>query len=295
MKVLFFLVHFMVCAVVFILMKTGKLKAGQVLYTTVILVPVCGIVLLCIEESRLRGFTIKEKQVGVEPFKISDVRYKRIEVDDDADESITVPLEEAITVNNASVRRKLMMNILHRNPEEYIELLQMTRTTDDTELTHYATTAMMEIQNKYEAEIHLLSEERKENPHDIKILKRFRKVLLTYINSGLISGKVLEIYRNQLSGILKDICMQLPDNRIYFQDYIKNRLALGKIETIEKKIRIIMNRWPEEEQVYQIYVEFLWKCNRGSEIPDVLKTIKENNIYLSREGKAWLAFWEQKV
>lgn len=294
MDFLVVLIHLIICIVIFLLMKQGKIKSSMVVYPAVVLVPVCGLVLLVIEEYRVRNTKQKERQVGVESFKISDIRYKRIVVDDDSNETITVPLEEAISVNNASVRRKLMMDILHRNPEEYIELLQMTRTADDTELTHYATTTMMEIQNKYELEIHKLSEEIKENPKELQVLKKYRKVLLKYIDSGLISGKILEIYRAQLDDILRKLCEMLPENRVYFQDYIRNQIALGKNDNVDGQIMDMINRWPDEVQVYQIYVEFLWKSNRGDEIPGVLNRLKEGNVYLSSEGKAWLEFWEQK-
>ena len=294
MDFLVVLIHLIICIVIFLLMKQGKIKSSMVVYPAVVFVPICGLVLLVIEEYRVRNTTPKERQVGVESFKISDIRYKRIVVDDDSNETITVPLEEAISVNNASVRRKLMMDILHRNPEEFIELLQMTRTADDTELTHYATTTMMEIQNKYELEIHKLSEEIKENPKELQVLKKYRKVLLKYIDSGLISGKILEIYRAQLDDILRKLCEMLPENRVYFQDYIRNQIALGKNDNIDGQIMDMINRWPDEVQVYQIYVEFLWKSNRGDEIPGVLNRLKEGNVYLSSEGKAWLEFWEQK-
>ena len=294
MDFLVVLIHLIVCIVIFLLMKQGKIKSSMVVYPAVVFVPICGLVLLVIEEYRVRNTKQKERQVGVESFKISDIRYKRIVVDDDSNETITVPLEEAISVNNASVRRKLMMDILHRNPEEFIELLQMTRTADDTELTHYATTTMMEIQNKYELEIHKLSEEIKENPKELQVLKKYRKVLLKYIDSGLISGKILEIYRVQLDDILRKLCEMLPENRVYFQDDIRNQIALGKNDNIDGQIMDMINRWPDEVQVYQIYVEFLWKSNRGDEIPGVLNRLKEGNVYLSSEGKAWLEFWEQK-
>ena len=294
MDFLVVLIHLIVCIVIFLLMKQGKIKSSMVVYLAVVLVPVCGLVLLVIEEYRARNTKQKERQVGVESFKISDIRYKRIVVDDDSNETITVPLDEAISVNNASVRRKLMMDILHRNPEEYIELLQMTRTADDTELTHYATTTMMDTHHKYQLEIHKLAEETKENPKELQVLKKYRKVLLKYIDSGLISGKILEIYRAQLDDILRKLCEMLPENRVYFQDYIRNQIALGKNDNIDGQIMDMINRWPDEVQVYQIYVEFLWKSNRGDEIPGVLNRLKEGNVYLSSEGKAWLEFWEQK-
>ena len=104
----------------------------------------------------------------------------------------------------------------------------------------------------------------------------------------------MEIYRAQLDDILRKLCEMLPENRVYFQDDIRNQIALGKNDNIDGQIMDMINRWPDEVQVYQIYVEFLWKSNRGDEIPGVLNRLKEGNVHLSSEGKAWLEFWEQK-
>ena len=51
------------------------------------------------------------------------------------------------------VRHSLMLDILHKNPNEYIAILQKARNSDDTEVTHYATTMMMEIQTEYEKKL----------------------------------------------------------------------------------------------------------------------------------------------
>lgn len=294
MGILFILIHGIVCVTVFLLMRTGRLKSQSAVLTAVIFVPVCGLVILYIEECRERKLLNISRQLGLESFKISDVRYKRIAVDDDSDKDITVPLEEAISVNDASIRRRLMMDILHRNPEEYIELLQMTRTADDTELTHYATTTMMEIQNRYEAEIHDISKEYRDNPGDVGSLKRYRRLLQKYIDSGLISGRILEIYRRQLDSVLRELCRKAPDNSRYYKDYIRNRLALGSTEGLEKELIEMLDRWQDDESVYQIYVEYLWDKGRGSEIPRVLQQLKDRAVYISGNGRAWLKFWEKR-
>lgn len=294
MEIILILIHLTVCIAVYLLIKCGRLKSSLIILPAVAFIPVCGLIILCIEECRARKVFLSERQLGVESLKVSDVRYKRIEVDDDTDKDITVPLEEAITVNSANVRRRLMMDILHRNPEEYIDLLQMTRTAEDTELTHYATTTMMEIQNHYEAQIHEISQEYRENHADIRVLKMYRKVLLKYIESGLISGRVLEIYRKQLDDVLSELCRQLPENMSYFENYIENRIILGENTNLEAMIHEMIEKWPKEESVYRIYVEYLWNNNRGDEIWDVLEQIKNTDVYLSGRGKDWLTFWEKK-
>ena len=39
-----------------------------------------------------------------------------------------------------------MMKLLHANPEQYVELLKRVTLSDDVELTHYASTSMMDAQ-----------------------------------------------------------------------------------------------------------------------------------------------------
>ncbi len=293
MGIIFVLVHLAVCVAVYFFIKCGRLKTSLIVFPVVVFVPVCGLILMGIEECRTRNW-FGGRPLGVELLKIADVRYRRIEVDDDSDKKITVPLEEAISVNSATVRRRLMMNILRHNPEEHIDLLQMTRTSDDTELTHYATTAMMEIQNSYEARIHEISKRYRENHSDIRVLKTYRNVLVKYIESGLISGKILEIYRRQLDEVLGTLCRLVPENRGYFENYIENRIVIGDEDDLEHEISGMLKKWPEEESVYRLYVEYLWKNNRGEEIPGVLAQMKKAGIYLSGNGKTWFTFWEKK-
>lgn len=234
------------------------------------------------------------REIGLESFKIQDVKYQRIQMDENQNEEITVPLEEALLVNDAPVRRKLMMDILHKNPEEYIELLQKTRTADDTELTHYATTTMMEIQGKYEARIHELGEALAAEPENVEIMKKCRRVLKKYIGSGLLSGNILEIYRHQLDEIEEMLLRKDPENQNYTFERFENRIALGDYEGMEEELEQAVRRWPQEERVYQIYVEYYWHMRQGEKIREILETMKTEHVYLTSEGKKWYEFWNKK-
>jgi len=55
-----------------------------------------------------------------------------------------------------------------------------------------------------------------------------------------------------------------------------------------------MEKWPDDEKIYQLYVDYYWNRSEGAKIPQVLERIKNNNVYLSSQGKKWFDFWEKK-
>ena len=53
--------------------------------------------------------------------------------------STVIPLEEALLLNDSGIKRSMILDILSKQPEEYINLLKEARENDDVEVVHYAT------------------------------------------------------------------------------------------------------------------------------------------------------------
>ncbi|MDO5521495.1 MAG: hypothetical protein Q4G58_13470 [bacterium] len=230
----------------------------------------------------------------IEQLKIQDTKYRRIQIDQGENQDITVPLEEAIVINDEEVRRKLMLDILHKKPEDYINLLQRTRLSDDVELTHYATTSMMEIQSNYELNIQKLSQACRKNPDCLESLEKYRQELKSYIASGLISGTVLTIYRSQLHEVLIKLVTIDPEQKEYFRDLIENQVEMKQYSGIMEMLTLIKEKWKEEEIVYQLFVKYYFSIGRGDLIANVLEEVRENKVYLTNEGRNWFQFWSQE-
>ncbi len=287
------MIHMVLCLLVGIGMRSKKLLARTYLYPAVVMIPFWGFFLFLIEEGIAHGRRHKMAEIGLDTLKIQDVKYKRIEVDEQKNRDITVPLEEAMVVNEAPVTRRLMMDILHQNPGEYIELLQAARNTDDTELAHYATTTMLEVQGRYEARINQLQEQLKTNPDNITLLRKCRKELTDYIGSSLLSGKILTIYQNQLDEILLQLCRLDPGNHKYATHYIENRTAMEKYDGLEEKINALLSDFPEEERVYQAAVDYYWNRQDGKKIQEILALMEERKVYQNSAAKRRYSFWRQ--
>lgn len=297
MTVLMFLViHIVVCLLIGILLRNGIIKTRTQIYPTVVLVPVCGVLILIAEQLVNLRNKSGSREIGLEKLRIQEAKFKRIEVEQDEEEDMIVPLEEAIVVNDSKTRRKLMLDILHRNPEEHISLLQKARLADDTELTHYATTSMMEIQSSYEQNIRDLERDLKENPEREEIpgiLRKLRKELELYIESGLITGNILSIYQKKLGTVLNQLLEIEPQNKKYYLRRVENRIEQTELDKVPEELEEASSRWSEDEAVYRLWVKYYHAIGQGEKIQEVLTEIEEKKIYLSGEGKKWFAFWKK--
>lgn len=286
--------HIGLCCIVGILYMRGIIKIRSFLLPTVFLVPIVGIILLGQEIWIDKKGKLGKREIGLEKLKIQDVMYQRLEVSNDINKDITVPLEEAILINDAKVRRKLMLDILHRNPEKNIQLLQKASMTEDTELSHYATTAMMNIQSHYELEIHEMEEKSKEFPDDVRLFRAYRRMLKRYINSGLIAGTILKVYQTKLDSVLQNLIRMEPLHENYHLDYVYNRISMGAIEKLDDKMVFIIEHWPEDEKVYKIRLALAEKRRDGEMIQRIMEEIREKDVYLSSSSKEWFRFWSDE-
>ncbi len=295
MEYIIVIMHLIICLVMCLLIKLHIFKTKAPMIPALFMLPVFGVLLILLQEYYERKNKMGSKDIGLESMKINDVKYQSIATSDDSNADIAVPLEEAILVNDSATRRRLMMDILQHNPKEYVYLLQKARMSDDTELTHYATTTMMEIQSSYELRINELEEKLSKQPKDTAVLREYRKVLQEYLRSGLLSGSILSIYQDKLGTVLLQLKALRPDNMRYALEYIENCIDRKMYDDIEKLLINAKARWPEEERVYKYFVQFYWETAQGDKIKGLLNEIKEKEIYLSFEGKKWYDFWSDKV
>ena len=135
-------VHLLVCMTLCLLHHVGVLKVDGLLLPFMALIPLWGPLSVALMHSRavLRGG--RRIPAGLQELKVEDQEQRNILVDDRTDYANTVPLEEALIVDNPRQRRNLMLSILNENPGQYANLLSQARLNEDVEVVHYAATAM---------------------------------------------------------------------------------------------------------------------------------------------------------
>lgn len=287
------LAHVVICAASVILIYNLREYDFRYMIPALVFVPVFGYMLWFMNWGMERKRNVSLKDVDVDCLHIEDIKYQPLHVDEESDIT-AVPFEEAMAFNESDVKRKLLMDILNKSPENHIELLQKARMGNDTEITHYAITTMAEIQGSYEKKIEELGKEVLDNPKDEKVLNHYRRELKGYINSGLITGNILAVYRKQLEAVLKDL-IELDDSKFHiWKDRIENQINMKVYDQVEAELELISQKWPDDERVYFLKVKYYWTISDGKRIRDTLKEVDDKKIYLSSKGMKWFTFWSHK-
>lgn len=286
--------HVLLCILILFFRARVKKRSTNPIMVFVCMIPIAGVILFLMDEYMYRREKIASRDYEMEKLSLKDKRFSSIEGNQDKNHQITVPLEEAMLLNDAKTRRTLMLEILHKNPKEYVDMLKRACMSDDVELTHYATTTIMEIQADYEKLLQKDKQELKKSPCEKKLLERYRMDLEAYIHSGLLSGNIEHIQREELSNVLKQLMEQDAKNKDLLFSYLDNELELGHVSELGEKIRYADKYWHQDERVYMYYVRYYRHSGQGEKIQPLLCQMEKEDIYLSKEGKEWFSFYRRK-
>lgn len=217
-----------------------------------------------------------------------------VSVEEDEVQKKVVPLQEALLINDPNTKRELIMDVLYTNPSGFIPQLSQAKQNDDTEVVHYAVTALVEIQKKFDLRLQAIGKELAENPEDESLLRRYQRLLEQYLSSGLLEGSQRDAQLQQYVEVLKK---RLSKNEESLSLWIKKANADMLLQNLEDlrydADRMIAFR-PENEQGYLYLLKYYVLRNNPEGVKRLIQRIEQSNIYLSAEGRSELAFWRNR-
>ena len=264
------------CMHSFILLKTKRMQLPHFYIVFPIALPFLGYILLW---GLNRSVQKDESDLSLvqgdfeEWFDVDDTqKMSRVESAYDHVEEI-IPLEEALVLQDKEVSRWMLMEIVSRAPAKFIDLLFLARQDEDTEVVHYATTLIAE------------------NPSDYRTLAEYCAVLAAYLQKNLVTKRMEEVLRKDYSHLLEKKLQQKEQ----LSDYVKlieNELLLKRYESVEKYLNTISQKWPQQEEIYMLYIRYYFETRQGERLEEMVEAIKNGSIYISKANRERLAFWQ---
>lgn len=299
--VLFFIIHILVCALLLFMRVAGYFECEYVSIFIAFLVPVWGLIMLF-----YKYMSDKDKDREGEPIEIEQpgtvydedsAAYsvnKSIVMDQDEMKEKVVPLEEALVVNDTETKRELIVDVLYSDPTQYISQLHKAKENPDTEVVHYAATALAEIQKDYDLRFQEISQKRRLNPEDEELDNEYQKALESYISSGLLEGDGLKNQLIQYAELLEE---KLKDDELKGRWSILNKkadidLRLKDVKALDNDIDRMIKHWPDRESVFVYRMKSAMLKKDSALLTGVLEEMKEKNIFLSIELRNLVRFWK---
>ena len=330
--IIFLIIHILISLLLVILKALKILKCEGIVLFTTLLIPVWGFfMLLCqmlsdahsnrkgteIDTGRMKAdeakksISIERSEKDIVPISeaitindenkgrelVMDILYdvsRSITVDEDDIKEKVVPLEEALVVNDTATRRSLIIDVLYTNPNDYISQLYEAKSNGDTEVVHYAATALAEIQKEYDLAFQNIMERRALNPDDENLDNEYRATMERYINSGLLTGDALHGQLRKYSEMLEE---KLNKNEIKGRWTLLNKkanadLKLRDTAALDHDIELMMEHWPERDGVYMYRMQSAMLKKDSSMIKSIIAEIHQKDIFVSSELKNLIHFWE---
>ena len=290
---IFAVLHVILCIVIYLCVRSRILKFSEQLMPIIALVPIAGIGIAIIADYYSRSHKAGTRDMTLEELHLDyeDLRLQQISPEDN--ENVVIPLEEAMSVNDAKTRRMLMLDILHQDPNQYTELLHHACMDDDIEVSHYASTAVMELQRGYEYAIQKSEKEYGRNPEDVIVRDRYIHDLKKYIKSGLIDENILFVYQHRYADVLKKKIADQPEDMDAVLLAVDNDMELGNYTDAISLSDTAVRKWPHREAVWLTKLKVCERLNDGVGIKAVIAQMKERNVYLTKQGKDTMAFWDR--
>lgn len=285
-------VHIAVCAVAYILAKTGVFRSSQLSLPLALLVPLWGPLCLAVSEIRCRIEPEATREADVEKMLSNDEIHRSILMDEDDISDSVVPLEEALIVNDASTRRGLIMDVMYANPGDYVSQLQAARMNDDTEVVHYAVTALVELQKEYELELQRLEREVALASDDDANVNELISLYERYLSSGLLDGNARNVQLRNYSALLAKK-LETSESCALLSKKAKADLHVGEYaDAFESAERMVKN-WSRDERGYLALINCYALLKDRAGIDRVIEALKKENVYLTPSGRSEVRFWTE--
>ena len=281
--------HIAICALIFLGMLHGKIRLPKYMFIIALLLPFWGALIVLILHFEW-GFTPDSAaKISTDKMAIESKFYKSVSVDEKRSDQ-TVPIEEALLINSAKEKRSLIMDILNENPRDYVEFLQKAGNNDDTEVVHYAVTAMVEISKENDYTLQALEAEYSADPTDLDVLSRYCDFLWSCLDQNLMEGQV-EVMNRALFSKLVQEKLELDENLKDYCRLVQNELACKNAEGAQEALSSMKEKWSQTEEYVLLNIQYLALINDGREIKKFIRKINASQIFLSSHTKEVLAFW----
>ncbi len=286
-------IHILICIVVYILMRLSVLRASRLIMPIIVLVPVWGLCCMVVLELRTRGKQEINEEVGIEKLKINDEIHRSIIMDEDPTESRVVPLEEAFVINEPVTRRELMMEVMYGNLDDYVKQLKEARMNDDTEVVHYAVTALTELQKDYDLRFQEMDWKMEKDPNSVNLLDDYLDLLNKYLASGIPEGRERTVKLRTYSDLLERKLIETGDDLSLMRQKTEVDLQIGEYEIVNEEIRKILELWDKNEAGYLLLLKYYSAIRNRAGIDRTIEMIERKRIHMSPEGRQAVRFWQK--
>ncbi|WP_138494565.1 hypothetical protein [Paenibacillus pinistramenti] len=289
-----YLLYAALCAVLFGILHRRSPREAVVKFVFAAAFPVLGLLfpLFWRKTSSFRSDRA-EKLESYLRHDAQDDPYRVLRIRDTEKELNVVPLEEALLVGDLGTRRRTMIDLLNQDATDYLEVLRLAVANEDTETSHYAVSALVELKRKLNRSLQELSVRYETSRSDAEFLEGYSEVLRNYIRSGFLDAGTLQRLKYTLAEVLQSRIDADPVAFTVYEEKADIELELGNFAAAEHAALQYADRFPDREEPYLLLMNLYYTSRSPELFRNALLRLKQSGARLSSEGLKSVRFWSE--
>lgn len=317
MTILLTVLHIAAAVLILIGRRRGILHIPVSMLTMTFFLPLWGPACALAAELHYRGGEQADEEPEAGRFGITDEVYRSIRMEND-DVSGVLPIEDVLVWGSPVQRRNLLLSVLHGGAEPFVKPLRTAGVNDDTEVVHYAVTALVELRSEFAQRLAEMEARLQEHPADPDLLLAGADLDEEYLASGIPEDTERRERISHCRATLEKVLhtadweetvgraargqggkrRQGPVGRFSDEDRILLLKRLGRIcllqqdfQAAEQYGRTLVKEMPDSEEGYLLVLEAKAAARDGRGVQETLETIRGLDIYLSPAAREKTEFW----
>lgn len=290
----FLAVHILICLIYFgVNLKFNGLQDSFSRFILVLFLPILGIIFLII--SAIVDHAVKRTGGEMESYLKSIHKEDFIHFEDNVEfekEINTVPMQDSLQFNDNKTKRSYLIYILKKNLEGHIKSLKKALKNDDTETSHYAAAALMEIKKQFDIMIQKARENYEKEKENLEVVKHYADTLKKYLISEIDETIDRYEYLNRFSSLLEEILKKDRNNEVYFEDKISADISLQDYESAFKHCKDFIKNFPDSERPCISILKLFYTVKDYDSFFNILGEIKARKINTGGNLEKIINFWE---
>ena len=311
MVILLMSIHAVLAALIAAGRGAGIFRFPPAMYPALFFLPLWGPLLAIAVDMHVRGGEMADEEAGLGRFGITDEVYRSIRMDAGGVSDV-LPIEDVLSDGTPVQRRSLLLSVLHAGPEPFVKPLRMAGINDDTEVVHYAVTALVELRSSYAQRLSEADRRLEEKPFDPAAMLASADLDEKYIRSGIpemaekdertahcrgILEKLLNYLAWQAAGGRGHGAPQAAADGVPDRAQLLSRLGAiclmqGDFAGAEEAGLSLVQEKPACEEGYLMVLDARASARDGRGVEKAIAAIRDSGVYLSPAGRRKLAFWE---
>ncbi|MEK4425421.1 hypothetical protein [Solibacillus sp. FSL K6-1523] len=223
-----------------------------------------------------------------------ELRSSKMVIERDRELAV-VSIEEALIISDFTSRRRVMLDLLKQDAMKYLDILQTAVMNEDTETSHYAVSAVIEVKRELSLLLQKLSVEFSQNPQDLEVGLTYVQVIKEYLRSGFLDKQSTKNYRMTYIQVIQSIIEKNQATEALFNEKINMEITLGELQAAEQTALLFKERYPHSEKPYLQLLAIYCELKADTKFTIVLNNLKNAPIMLTNEALVTVRYWSTGV